>query len=87
MYIRTIRVFPEMDQLMLQEFGELPEALFKQADGNFAIRSSPEMIISFIRENNNSFMSMAQASFIDNGLRIGNADVKTFHGAAFKNLK
>ncbi len=87
MYKRTIRVFTEIDQLMLQLFGELPEPLLKQADGNFAIRSSPEMIISFKHENNNVGMSLIRQAFIISGSRIGTADVKTFHAAALENLK
>ncbi len=83
-----MRVFTEMDQLMLQRFGELPEPLLKQAAGTFAIRSSPRRIISFKNENNNIVLSITSpGSFIESGARIGNADVKTFHGAAFENLK
>jgi hypothetical protein len=85
---RTIRVFTEIDQLMLQEFGELPEPLFKQADGNFVIRSSPQIIFSFKSENNKIVLSITSPrSYFESGARIGNADVKTFHGAAFENLK
>ncbi len=85
---RTMRVFTEIDQLMLQQFGELPEPLLKQTDGNFAIRSSPQLIISFKNESNNAVLSITSpGSYIESGARIGNADVKTFHGAAFENLK
>ncbi|MBA3673880.1 MAG: beta-lactamase family protein [Chitinophagaceae bacterium] len=88
MWKRTIRVFTELEQLMMQRFGELPEPLLKQADGAFAIRSSPQLIISFKNENNNAVLSITSpGSYIESGARIGNADVKTFHGAAFENLK
>jgi hypothetical protein len=88
MWKRTIRVFTELDQLMMQWFGELPEPLLKQADGSFAIRSQPGLGISFKSENNNTVLSITSArSYIESGSRIGNADVKTFHGAAFENLK
>jgi CubicO group peptidase (beta-lactamase class C family) len=85
---RTMRVFTEIDQLMLQQFGELPEPLLKQADGTFEVKTGwQRMIISFKNENNNIVMSIVQPNYIDSGARIGNADVKTFHGAAFENLK
>ncbi len=86
---RTMRVFTEIDQLMLQQFGELPEPIFKQADGNFAISSNPGLIISFKNENNNAVLNISTSAgaYIDSGARIGNADVKTFHRAAFENLK
>jgi hypothetical protein len=88
MWKRTIRVFTELEQLMMQRFGELPEPLLKQADGAFAIRSSPQLIISFKNENNNAVLSITSpGSYIESGARIGNADVKTFHNAAFENLK
>ncbi len=88
MYKRTIRVFTEIDQIMLQQFGELPEPLLKQAAGNFAISSNPGLIISFKSENNNAVLSITSpGSYIESGARIGNADVKTFHHAAFENLK
>jgi hypothetical protein len=88
MWKRTIRVFTEIDQLMLQQFGELPEPLLKQADGNFAIPSNPSLIISIKNENNNAVLSITSPrSYIESGARIGNADVKTFHGTAFENLK
>ncbi len=87
-YKRTIRVYTEIDQLMMQWFGELPEPLLKQADGSFAIRSQPGLGISFKSENNNTVLSITSPrSYIESGARIGNADVKTFHGAAFENLK
>ncbi len=85
---RTIRVFTEIDQLMLQQFGELPEPLLKQADGTFEVKNGRQRkIISFKNENNNIVISIVQPSYIDSGAKIGNADVKTFHGAAFENLK
>ncbi len=78
----------EIYQLMLQVFGELPEPILNQADGTFAILSSPGRIISFKNENNNAVLSITSpGSYIESGARIGNADVKTFHGAAFENLK
>ncbi len=88
MYKRTIRVYTEIDQLMLQVFGELPERLLKQADGNFAISSEPGLIISFKNENNKNTISIiSPGTYMEGGARIGNADVKTFHHAAFENLK
>jgi hypothetical protein len=77
-----------MLKLMMQWFGELPEPLLKQADGSFAIRLQPGLGISFKSENNNTVLSITSPrSYIESGARIGNADVKTFHGAAFENLK
>ena len=88
MYKRTVRVFIETNRLMLQQFGELPEPLLNQADGNFAVQAYPQTVIYFKKENNNLIMHRGvSSSFLDSGARIGNADVKTFHGAAFENLK
>jgi CubicO group peptidase (beta-lactamase class C family) len=87
LYKRTVRIFIENEQLMFQRFGEMPEPLLKQADGNFSIQSSPFMVVSFKDENKNVILTMAYPGSTDTGLRIGNADVKTFHQAAFENLK
>lgn len=47
-YRRTYRVFDENGRLMIEPLGQGAERLLKQADGSFAIRSSPSMRIAFV---------------------------------------
>lgn len=46
-YRRTYRVFDENGRLMIEALGQAPERLLKQSDGKFAMRSSPQELISF----------------------------------------
>ncbi len=50
LHTRTLRVFTESDQLMMQRFGELPEPILKQADGTFAIWSGPKQLFLLNRK-------------------------------------
>jgi CubicO group peptidase (beta-lactamase class C family) len=86
-YKRTVRVFVENDRLMLQMFGRLPQLLLKQEDSSFRVKALPTTIIKFLKENDKTILSMISPEYNDTGTMIGNADAKTFHGAAFENLK
>ncbi len=86
-YKRTLRVFVENDRLLIQRFGELPHLLLKQEDSSFRIREAPTTIIKFLSENGKTIVSMISPEYNDTGAMIGKADAKTFHSAAFENLK
>ncbi len=80
-YRRTYRVFDEDGRLMIQPLGEGPERLLKQADGNFAFRSSPATHISFVMQNERAAaMKMDSTGFPLAGDRVGDGDPATFHG-------
>ena len=49
-YRRTYRVFDENGRLMIEPLGQGAERLLKQADGSFAMRSSPSMRIAFVMQ-------------------------------------
>jgi len=49
-YRRTYRVFDENGRLMIEPLGQGAERLLKQADGSFAMRSSPTMRIAFVMQ-------------------------------------
>ncbi len=51
-YRRTYRIFDENGRLMIEPRGQGAERLLKQADGTFAMRSSPRTVITFTIENN-----------------------------------
>lgn len=51
-YRRTYRVFDENGRLMIEPRGQGAERLLLQADGTFAMRSSPRTMISFVVEGN-----------------------------------
>jgi D-alanyl-D-alanine carboxypeptidase len=58
-YRRTYRIFDENGRLMIEPRGQGAERLLKQADGTFAMRSSPQTVISFtIEKNRASRMTM-----------------------------
>jgi D-alanyl-D-alanine carboxypeptidase len=58
-YRRTYRIFDEDGRLMIEPLGQGAERLLKQADGTFAMRSSPRTVISFtIEKNRASRMTM-----------------------------
>jgi CubicO group peptidase (beta-lactamase class C family) len=79
-YRRTYRVFDENGRLMIQPLGEGPERLLKQADGNFAFRSSPNAQVSFVMRNDRATaMKMDSPGFPLAGDRVGDADPATFH--------
>ncbi len=72
---------------MLHMFGRLPQLLLKQEDSSFRIKALPTTIIKFLSENGKTILSMISPEYNDRGTMIGKADAKTFHGAAFENLK
>src|SRR5260221_193591 len=47
-YRRTYRVFDENGRLMIEALGGVPERLFKQEDGSFAMRTSPRGKVTFV---------------------------------------
>ena len=46
-YRRTYRIFDENGRMMIEPLGQGAERLLKQPDGTFAMRSSPQTVISF----------------------------------------
>jgi CubicO group peptidase (beta-lactamase class C family) len=80
-YRRTYRVFDENGRLMIQPLGEGPERLFKQADGSFAMRSSPSSHISFVmKDDRAATLRIESQGFPLAGDRVGDGDPGTFHG-------
>ncbi len=58
-YRRTYRIFDENGRLMIEPRGQGAERLLRQADGTFAMRSSPRTVITFtIEKNRASRMTM-----------------------------
>jgi D-alanyl-D-alanine carboxypeptidase len=58
-YRRTYRVFDENGRLMIEPIGQGAERLLKQADGSFAMRSSPRVKIAFVmRDGHATGMTM-----------------------------
>jgi D-alanyl-D-alanine carboxypeptidase len=79
-YRRTYRVFDENGRLMIQPLGAGPERLLKQADGNFAFRSSPQSQVSFVMQTDRAAaMKMDSPDFPLAGDRVGDPDPATFH--------
>jgi D-alanyl-D-alanine carboxypeptidase len=81
-YRRTYRVFDENGRLMIQALGEGPERLWKQADGDFAMRSEPASHITFAIQNGRTLsMKMEPSPFGAplSGKRVGAGDPQTFH--------
>ncbi len=76
-YRRTLRVMVEAGRLKLQRLGDTPELLLKQADGTFAIQSSPTQRWSF-GEGKISVSEGGKVVAICS--RVGESDVSTFHG-------
>jgi CubicO group peptidase (beta-lactamase class C family) len=84
-YRRTYRVFDENGRLMIQALGGVPERLWKQADGTFAVRSQPAGHITFaIQRGHATRMTIDPSDFGTalSGARIGGGDPQTFHRAA-----
>ena len=50
-YRRTYKVFDQNGRLMIEPFGQGAERLLKQADGTYAMASSPRTTITFAIEN------------------------------------
>jgi D-alanyl-D-alanine carboxypeptidase len=76
-YRRTLRVFIEQGRLKLQRLGDTPEPLLRQGDGTFAVSSSPGQRWSFGEEK----ISVSEGGkAVAECERVGEADVKTFHG-------
>jgi CubicO group peptidase (beta-lactamase class C family) len=81
LYTRTLRVFVEHGQLEIQELGDSPESLLKQADGSYATASSPSERISFAVQNGKvvSFSTSANGKKLSTSVRVGDGDAATFH--------
>ena len=81
-YVRTVRVFDQNGQLLFQRLGEGPEPLLKQDDGSFAVRSAPQVRVTFDLEGGRavrmSFDPQGQGLDLA-GVRIGAGDPATFH--------
>jgi CubicO group peptidase (beta-lactamase class C family) len=86
LYLRTLRIYYDNGQMMLQRFGEMPVPILKQTDGTYRFRL-PEPVISFSVEGNKKTITFKSPNVTDHGERIGPADAKTFRHAAFLNLK
>jgi D-alanyl-D-alanine carboxypeptidase len=83
-YRRTYRVFDDNGRLMIQALGNGPERLLKQADGEFALRSEPRSVITFVVRNGRAVrmtMSPSPLGAALSGQRIGPGDPRTFHRA------
>jgi D-alanyl-D-alanine carboxypeptidase len=81
-YRRTYRVFDENGRLMIEALGGVPERLFKQEDGSFAMRTSPRAHITFvIKDGHASSMTMDGSGYGAplSGARVGDGDPRTFH--------
>lgn len=81
-YRRTYRVFDENGRLMIEPLGESPRRLLKQADGSFAMRSTPRDRISFIVSDGratNMRMDPSPYGVPLSGDRVGDGDPSTFH--------
>ncbi|MGD0736555.1 MAG: serine hydrolase domain-containing protein [Terracidiphilus sp.] len=80
-YRRTYRVFDENGRLMIEALGQAPERLLKQSDGKFAMRSSPQELISFtILDHQGTQLRINQGPDLTlAGQRIGPGDPRTFH--------
>ncbi|ULQ55490.1 beta-lactamase family protein [Flavihumibacter rivuli] len=83
LYKRTIRVFIENDQLMIQQLGELPSPLLKQKDGSYRIVGAlPQASLRFVFDNGKikSIVREYDGQPVEEvGERIGDADARTFH--------
>ena len=81
-YRRTYRVFDDSGRLMIQALGDGPQSLLKQADGGFAMRSEPEIHITFVIQNGHAAsMKMEPSPFGVPlaGERVGGGDPPSFH--------
>jgi hypothetical protein len=81
-YRRTYRVFDENGRLMIEALGGVPERLFKQEDGTFAMRTSPRAGITFvINDGHAASMTMKNSGMGAplSGARVGDGDPRTFH--------
>jgi len=81
-YRRTYRVFDENGRLMIEALGGVPERLFKQDDGSFAMRTSPRAHVTFvIKDGHASSMTMDGSGYGAplSGARVGDGDPRTFH--------
>jgi D-alanyl-D-alanine carboxypeptidase len=81
-YRRTYRVFDENGRLMIEALGGVPERLFKQEDGSFAMRTSPRAGITFvIKDGHATSMTMNNSGMGAplSGPRVGEGDPRTFH--------
>lgn len=87
LYKRTVRVFVENGQLMIQFFGDLPVALKKQPNGVF-IPEGQGSPYSFKMDGDKMRMTVNAAAqeSITSGLKLGNADARSFRTIAFQNV-
>jgi CubicO group peptidase (beta-lactamase class C family) len=81
-YRRTYRVFDENGRLMIEALGEKPERLLKQANGSYAMRSSPQAPVTFtLHDRNGVTLQLNNGGLTLAGERIGTAAPQTFHGS------
>lgn len=78
-YRRTYRVFDQNGRLMIEALGETPERLLKQKTGNFAMRSTPQGPVTFVRHDNAYTLGLPNDELTLAGERVGPADAQTFH--------
>jgi CubicO group peptidase (beta-lactamase class C family) len=87
-YRRTYRVFDENGRLMIEALGGVPERLFQQEDGSFAMRTSPRGRVTFvIKDGHAASLTHATSMTTDgsgfgaplSGARVGDGDPRTFH--------
>jgi D-alanyl-D-alanine carboxypeptidase len=79
-YRRTYRVFDENGRLMIEALGQTPERLLKQNNGSFAIRSSPQVPVTFVMHEHSALtLRLSNSELTLAGERVGPADPQTFH--------
>jgi hypothetical protein len=84
-YRRTYRVFDENGRLMIEALGGVPERLFKQEDGSFAMRTLNSPLrghVTFvIKDGRATSMTIGESGFGAplSGARVGDGDPRTFH--------
>lgn len=87
LYTRTIRVFVQNGNLMIQRFGELPTPLLLQPDGTFRERNNASTITFKTLDTTTITFNFSDGLGYDTGSKVGNADARTFRAKALENMK
>jgi len=87
LYTRTIRIFIQNGNLMIQRFGELPNPLLLQPDGTFREKNNTSTITFNTLGTSTITFNFSDGLGYDFGSKVGNADARTFRAKAFENMK
>jgi CubicO group peptidase (beta-lactamase class C family) len=87
LYKRTLRIFVQNGNLMIQRFGELPTPLLLQPDGTFREKNNSSQITFKTMDTTTITFGSSDGPGYDTGSKIGNADAATFRAKAFENMK